>query len=144
MKQKTSLVRMADGRNLLVPFLLITTLFFLWGFAHSILDVLNKHFQDALGINKTKSALVQAVVYSGYFLMALPAGEIIRRFGYSWSTDGFTSLWVRSIVIHSGRRNKIIRIFLIFTLRHRLWIDLSGNGSKSIRNGFGRKKFCRT
>ena len=73
---------MADGRNLLVPFLLITTLFFLWGFAHSILDVLNKHFQDALGINKTKSALVQAVVYSGYFLMALPAGEIIRRFGY--------------------------------------------------------------
>ena len=55
---------MADGRNLLVPFLLITTLFFLWGFAHSILDVLNKHFQDALGINKTKSALVQAVVYS--------------------------------------------------------------------------------
>ena len=73
---------MADGRNLLVPFLLITTRFFLWGFAHSILDVLNKHFQDALGINKTKSALVQAVVYSGYFLMALPAGEIIRRFGY--------------------------------------------------------------
>ena len=72
---------MADGRNLLVPFLLITTLFFLWGFAHSILDVLNKHFQDALGINKTKSALVQAVVYSGYFLMALTA-EIIRRFGY--------------------------------------------------------------
>ena len=73
---------MADGRNLLVPFLLITKLFFLWGFAHSILDVLNKHFQDALGINKTKSALVQAGVYSGYFLMALPAGEIIRRFGY--------------------------------------------------------------
>lgn len=73
---------MADGRNLLVPFILITTLFFLWGFAHSILDVLNKHFQDILEINRTKSALVQAVVYSGYFLMALPAGEIIRRFGY--------------------------------------------------------------
>ena len=73
---------MADGRNLLVPFILFTTLFFLWGFAHSILDVLNKHFQDILEINRTKSALVQAVVYSGYFLMALPAGEIIRRFGY--------------------------------------------------------------
>lgn len=73
---------MADGRNLLVPFILITTLFFLWGFAHSILVVLNKHFQDVLEINRTKSALVQAVVYSGYFLMALPAGEIIRRFGY--------------------------------------------------------------
>ena len=61
---------------------MITTLFFLWGFAHSILDVLNKHFQDALSISKTHSALIQAVVYGGYFLMAMPAGEIIRRYGY--------------------------------------------------------------
>ena len=76
------MVRLTDGTSLLVPFILITSLFFLWGFAHSILDVLNKHFQDALGITKTKSALVQAVVYGGYFLMALPAGAIIRRWGY--------------------------------------------------------------
>lgn len=82
MKKKTQLVHLADGTNLLVPFILITSLFFLWGFAHSILDVLNKHFQDALGITKTKSALVQAVVYGGYFLMALPAGAIIKRWGY--------------------------------------------------------------
>ena len=82
MKKKPSLVRLTDGTSLLVPFILITSLFFLWGFAHSILDVLNKHFQDALGITKTKSALVQAVVYGGYFLMALPAGAIIRRWGY--------------------------------------------------------------
>ena len=65
------------------PFVLITSLFFLWGFAHSILDVLNKHFQNSMpGITKTESAFVQAVVYGGYFLMALPAGNIIRRFGY--------------------------------------------------------------
>mgnify|MGYP002231887749 CR=1 FL=1 len=71
-----------NGVNYLVPFILVTTLFFLWGFAHSILDVLNKHFQDAFTMNKTRSALVQAVVYGGYFIMALPAGRIIRRFGY--------------------------------------------------------------
>ena len=71
-----------NGTNYLVPFILVTTLFFLWGFAHSILDVLNKHFQDAFTMNKTRSALVQAVVYGGYFIMALPAGRIIRRFGY--------------------------------------------------------------
>ena len=82
MKQKTKLVQTANGTNYLVPFVLITTLFFLWGFAHSILDVLNKHFQDALSISKTHSALIQAVVYGGYFLMAMPAGEIIRRYGY--------------------------------------------------------------
>lgn len=82
MAKKFKLVQTSDGKNYLLPFVLITTLFFLWGFAHSILDVLNKHFQDALGISKTRSVLVQAVVYGGYFLMALPAGSIIRRFGY--------------------------------------------------------------
>ena len=71
-----------DGRSLLVPFLLVASLFFLWGFAHSILDVLNKHFQEVLVISKARSALVQAAVYGGYFLMALPAGMIIRRRGY--------------------------------------------------------------
>lgn len=82
MKPKIKLVQTADGKNYLAPFILITTLFFLWGFAHSILDVLNKHFQDALSISKAHSALIQAVVYGGYFLMALPAGEIIRKYGY--------------------------------------------------------------
>ena len=72
----------ADGRNYLLPFVLVTTLFFLWGFAHSILDVLNKHFQETMHISRTGSALVQAVVYGGYFLMALPAGSIITRYGY--------------------------------------------------------------
>ncbi len=77
-----SLVKTKDGTSFLVPFILITSLFFLWGFAHSILDVLNKHFQDSLSVNKTESALVQAVVYAGYFLMAIPAGKIISRYGY--------------------------------------------------------------
>ena len=40
-----------DGQNYLFPFILITSLFFLWGFAHSLLDVLNKHFQDSLHLS---------------------------------------------------------------------------------------------
>ena len=78
----SKLVQTKDGKNYLVPFLLITSLFFLWGFAHSILDVLNKHFQDAFEITKTRSALIQAMVYGGYFIMAIPAGKIIRKYGY--------------------------------------------------------------
>lgn len=66
----------------LLPFVLIASLFFFWGFAHSILDILNKHYQDALVISKTRSALVQAMVYGGYFIMAIPAGIIIRKWGY--------------------------------------------------------------
>lgn len=70
------------GRNFLYPFLLISSLFFLWGFSHSILDVLNKHFQDALHLSKSDSAWIQAVVYGGYGLCALPAGWVISRWGY--------------------------------------------------------------
>jgi MFS transporter, FHS family, L-fucose permease len=66
----------------LVPFILVTSLFFLWGFAHSLLDVLNKHFQEILGITKAKSGWVQASLYGGYFVMAIPAGLIMTRFGY--------------------------------------------------------------
>lgn len=71
-----------NGTNYLVPFILITTLFFLWGFARAILDVLNKHFQNELGISITQSSLIQVTTYLGYFLMAIPAGLFINRFGY--------------------------------------------------------------
>ena len=70
------------GEQYLVPFILITSLFFLWGFAHAILDVLNKHFQELLDITKAHSAFIQAMMYMGYFVMAIPAGLFISRFGY--------------------------------------------------------------
>lgn len=83
MKEQTKgMFRGADGRNYVAVFALVASLFFLWGVAHSILDVLNKHFQDVLVISKARSALVQAMVYGGYFLMAIPAGQIIRKWGY--------------------------------------------------------------
>ncbi len=79
--KKQSPAPLTDRRYLL-PFVLITSLFFLWGFARAILDVLNKHFQDTLHISITQSALIQVTTYLGYFLMAIPAGLFIRRYGY--------------------------------------------------------------
>ena len=73
--------KLTDKRYV-VPFVLITTLFFLWGFARAILDVLNKHFQDELHITITQSSLIQVTTYLGYFLMAIPAGLFITRYGY--------------------------------------------------------------
>lgn len=69
-------------RQYLVPFVLVTLLFFLWGFARAVLDLLNKHFQNEIGISITQSALIQVTTYVGYFLMALPSGMFINRFGY--------------------------------------------------------------
>lgn len=69
-------------KQYLLPFILITSLFFMWGFARAVLDVLNKHFQETLSISITQSTLIQTTTYLGYFLMALPAGIIITRRGY--------------------------------------------------------------
>lgn len=71
-----------SSKQYAVPFILITSLFFMWGFARAILDVLNKHFQNELDITITQSSLIQVTTYLGYFLMAIPAGLFINRQGY--------------------------------------------------------------
>ena len=74
---------MKPNRNpLLFAFLMVASLFFIWGFCHAMLDVLNKHFQMILNIQKAQSGLIQTSVFSAYLLMALPAALMIRRIGY--------------------------------------------------------------
>jgi FHS family L-fucose permease-like MFS transporter len=64
-------------------FILVTSLFFLWGFAYGLLDVLNKHFQNVLDITKTQSTGLQAAYFGiGYFAFSPVAGEVLRRKGY--------------------------------------------------------------
>lgn len=81
-KNKQNLFAAPGGKSYLVPFILITSLFLLWGFAHGLLDVLNKHFQGAFTMTKAESGLVQFSTYIAYFLMALPAGMFMKRYGY--------------------------------------------------------------
>ena len=82
MQRFLSIFRTADGRNHALIFLLVCTLFFIWGFCNGLLDILNKHFQDTLHISKAQSAFVQFSNFIGYFAMAIPAGFLARRFGY--------------------------------------------------------------
>lgn len=79
-KQITGRVPMV-ARQYFVPFILITSLFFLWGGARAILDVLNKHVQMHFEAGYGESALIQCSVYMAYFLGAIPAGLLIRRYG---------------------------------------------------------------
>ena len=81
---KTSIVNRQKlvTSGFLVPFILITSLFFLWGIAHGMLDTLNKHFQEMLQMSKAQSGMIQFSVYTAYFGMALPAGYFMKRFGY--------------------------------------------------------------
>src|SRR5580658_3777355 len=80
--KSTSWFRTADGRNYAFIFVLISSLFLLWGVCNGMIDVLNKHFQDSLHLTKAESACVQLANYMGYFFMAIPAGLLAMRFGY--------------------------------------------------------------
>ena len=71
-----------SGKNYAFVFVLVCTHFFLWALCNSMIDVLNKHFQNSLHITKAESAMVQFSNYIAYFLMALPAGMLAKRFGY--------------------------------------------------------------
>lgn len=73
---------MNNNRNYRLPIILVTSLFFLWGLAYGLLDVLNKHFQETLNITKLRSTLLQAAYFGAYFLVALPAGYFMQKVGY--------------------------------------------------------------
>jgi FHS family L-fucose permease-like MFS transporter len=63
-------------------FAMITTLFFLWGFAHNLDPILIPHLKRAFSLSVLQSSLVDSAVFIAYFLMALPAGLLIRKLGY--------------------------------------------------------------
>lgn len=101
------------SKKYLLPFILITSLFFMWGFARAILDVLNKHFQEELSISITQSALIQGTTYLGYFLMALPAGIIITRYGYRRGVVmGLLLFGIGSLLFIPGQSAMSFAIFL--------------------------------
>lgn len=69
-------------RKTLLPFVLITALFFLWAIPNNLNDVLIRQFMKSFAMTRLQAGLVQFAFYLGYFFLALPAGFIMRRFGY--------------------------------------------------------------
>ena len=68
--------------NYLLPFILVTSLFFLWAFLHNTNSVLIPHLKKALQLSDTQSSFIDLAVYLGYFLTAIPAGFILHKQGY--------------------------------------------------------------
>ncbi|RZK57941.1 MAG: L-fucose:H+ symporter permease [Pedobacter sp.] len=75
----------SSGKKYLLPFILVISLFFLWGMAHNLDSFLIPHLKKACRLNNTQSVLIDTSVYLAYFLMAIPAGMILKRFGYKAS-----------------------------------------------------------
>ena len=80
--KKTGMFILPTGQNVAFTFILVSSLFLLWGFCNGMIDVMDKHFQEELKLTLAQSANVQFAHYLGYFLMALPAGYLASKLGY--------------------------------------------------------------
>lgn len=69
-------------KKFIVTLIFVTSLFMFWGIAVSMADVLNRHFQAVLNVSKSESGLVQFSIFGAYFIMGIPAGLFMKRFGY--------------------------------------------------------------
>jgi len=75
----------SSGQKYILPFILVVSLFFLWGMAHNLDSVLIPHLKKACNLNNRQSTLIDTSVFLAYFLMAIPAGMILKRWGYKAS-----------------------------------------------------------
>lgn len=80
MEKKSLFVK--GGINYAAPFAAISSLFFLWGVAHGMLDTLDKNFQTMLHLKKWQSSFIQTALYGAYFCMSVPAGLFMKKYGY--------------------------------------------------------------
>ncbi len=77
-----TLAKTDSHQSYLVPFILVTSLFFLWAFVHNLEPILIPHLKKACQLSDLQSALIDSSVYVGYLLMAIPAGLFMKKFGY--------------------------------------------------------------
>ena len=80
--KETGILKTREGVSYVLPFILITTCFALWGFANDITNPMVKSFSKIFRMSVTQGSLVQVAFYGGYFCMALPAALFIKRFSY--------------------------------------------------------------
>ncbi|WP_264551956.1 L-fucose:H+ symporter permease [Flavobacterium sp. N2038] len=71
-----------ENKKWLFPFILVTSLFFFWGFVHNLDPILIPHLRKAFNLTDLESSLIDSSVFVAYFFMALPAGYIMRKYGY--------------------------------------------------------------
>src|SRR5438876_11634093 len=98
----------------LVPFILVTALFFLWGIPNNLNDVLIRQFMKSFEISRLQAGLVQSAFYTGYFCLSVPAALVMRRFGYK--TGLLTGLLLYSVgtfMFYPAAQQRSYLLFLI-------------------------------
>jgi MFS transporter, FHS family, L-fucose permease len=100
-------------RSYIIPFALVTSLFFLWGIANSLNGTLIKHFQTALDLQPWQAGIVDSAFYIGYFVMALPAAFLMNRIGYKKGIlIGLLLYVVGAVLFYPAAETRVYGFFL--------------------------------
>ncbi|MFD2967527.1 L-fucose:H+ symporter permease [Sphingobacterium bambusae] len=103
-----------SSKNYLFPFILVVCLFFLWGIAHNLNGVLIPHLKKACELDNSQSALVDTSVFFAYFVMALPAGFLLRKWGYKASIIiGLLAFSLGAFLFIPAANMRMYELFLI-------------------------------
>lgn len=103
-------------RRFLVPFVLITTLFFLWAFGVNLNDILIPHLKKAFSLTDFQSSFIQVAFFGGYFLAAFPAGRVMERIGYKKGILSGLSLCTVGALLFVPASSSRLYPFFLFSL----------------------------
>ena len=113
LKNNLSDNQQATPQKFIIPLLLVTSLFFLWGVANNLNDILIKQFKKAFELSDFQSGLVQSAFYFGYFVVAIPAAMFMRKRGYKAGILFGLSLYALGAFLF---RNMVGSIFKIINI----------------------------
>jgi MFS transporter, FHS family, L-fucose permease len=103
-----------SGNQYLFPFILVTSLFFLWGFAHNLDPILIPHLKKSFTLTTLQATLVDSAVFIAYFVMAIPAGMIMKKYGYkNGIITGLLLFAVGSLLFIPAADNQSYNFFLV-------------------------------
>jgi fucose permease len=115
-------------RHLVVPFVLVTTLFFFWAFVHNINGTLIPHLRKALLLSDTQSAFIDVTIYIAYFLAAIPAGLLIQRKRYRVTILSVLSLFAIGALPYLVLAAAIGAVILLFVRQRIPEVSPEGDG----------------
>lgn len=109
-------MKQTASKRYLLPFALVTSLFFFWGFVHNLDPILIPHLKKSFSLSTLQSSLVDSAVFIGYFLMALPAGMIMKRYGYKTGILAGLALFALGSFLFIPAANTQLYVFFLAAL----------------------------
>lgn len=114
MAELSRLLKTSTGKNYLLPFVLITSLFFAWGLANNMTDTLLAAFKKIMSMSDFQTSWVQMAFYGAYFCLAIPAAIVIKKFSYKVGIlTGLAMFIVGSLLFYPASKTMMYSHFLI-------------------------------